>query len=94
MADEIGRINDAELEDVSGGKHHDGPTHGSCPDGAIEMKWNLDHFPSDRKAKHGCPICGGNLRDQKFWFQDTERLHNGYICERDDSHRWIYGDPI
>ncbi len=85
-------LRDDELEMVSGGKHHDGTTHGNCPDGAIEMKWNLDHFPSDRKTKHGCPLCGGNMRDQKFWFE--QRLYNGFICERDDSHRWKYGNPI
>ncbi len=94
MTDNTHRLSENELEMVSGGKHHDWITHLSCPDGVIEMKWNLDHFPPDRKPKHGCPVCGGNLREQKFWFQDTGRLFNGFICERDDTHRWIVGEPI
>ncbi len=93
MSNEFSKLDDGVLENMSGGKHKE-KTHDSCPDDAIEMKWNLDHFPSDKKAKKGCPTCGGKLKDQKFWFEGTKRLHNGYICESDDTHRWIYGSPI
>ncbi len=89
------KLTDDELVRVAGGWHLYDPIHDSCPAGAIEMKWHLDHFLSDRKPRYGCPICGGHLREQKFWFRDTtRRLHNGFTCEKDDSHRWIWGDPI
>ncbi len=92
MTENKRKLTENDLEMVSGGKQND-ITHDSRPDGAIEMKWNLDQFPPCN-LKHRCPICGGNLRPQKFWFQNTKRLHEGVICERDDYHRWIWGPPI
>ncbi len=82
------RLSDENLSEVVGGKHHD-ISHGTCPDGAIETKRKPDPFPGDRNPKNRCPVCGGNLRDQKFWFKATGELYDGYNCERDDSHRWI-----
>ena len=81
------RLSDENLSEVVGGNHNN--VHGSCPAGAIETKWILDHFPGDRNPKNGCPVCGGSLRDQKFWFAATGELYDGYICNREDSHRWI-----
>ncbi len=89
MSDEFRKMDENEMSDVSGGKHHH--RHEEQPAGSIEMKENLPH--ESHKKKH-CPKCGSNeVKGAKFYFSETKRLHDGQYCDKCGA-KWIYGDPI
>ena len=86
---EMNKMNDSDLDQVSGGKKH----YKNSDDfpGAMEMKENVTHYGSKKKK---CPNCGSDELDKEYMaFDGGAVMHEGQVC-RKCGEKWIYGSRL
>ena len=93
MSEEINKMNEEELEDVSGGRHghkhhHEYKTHDEVP-GAIYVNEQLPV----RHHKKSCECGNKDCWSRYFCVFDGDRVYPGMECPK-CGKRWLVGDPL
>ncbi len=91
MSEEMKKVLDEELGEVSGGKHHNTGHRGGieeCPPGTIEIK--NEQLKNAHEKKKKCPHCDNKkgLEEHMFYMVDTHTLVEGQSCPKCGG-RWI-----
>ena len=81
MGLKAGRMNNDELEKVSGGTELEGSFSdiSQCPPGTIDMKGKI---PDSKGTQKVCPYCGSkNLSDTTLFVPTWGQVVTGQICD-------------
>ena len=86
MSEEMKKLDNEELESISGGKHHSYEIRESiadCPPGTIEVKNDVLRNTHEKKSKCQADGCDStDLSTVDLYIVDTKRLVQGQKCNK------------